>query len=82
MCFSAAASFGASATLTGVGVLAARQVTAPNQRAFAAIPVIFAIQQFVEGFVWLSLTQESWAEWTRLSTFSFLFFAEVLWPMW
>ncbi len=82
MCFSAVASFGAGVILSGVGVLAARQVTEPNQSAFAAIPVIFAIQQFVEGFVWLSLTQESWAEWTRLSTFSFLFFAEVLWPMW
>lgn len=82
MCFSAAASFGAGAILTGIGFVAARHVTEPEQRAFAAIPVIFAIQQFSEGFVWLSLTQESMVEWTRLSTFVFLFFAEVLWPMW
>lgn len=82
MCFSATASFGASAILTGIGILAARKVTEPQQRAFAAIPIIFAVQQFVEGFVWLSLTQASWAEWFRPSTFIFLFFAEVLWPMW
>ena len=82
MCFSAAASFGASAILSGVGILATRQVTEPKQRAFAAIPFIFAIQQLTEGFVWLSLTQASWAEWTRPSSFIFLFFAEVLWPMW
>ncbi len=82
MCFSTAASFGAGVILSGVAILAARQVTDPKQTAFAAIPVIFAIQQFVEGFVWLSLTQESWAEWTRPSSFIFLFFAEVLWPMW
>lgn len=82
MCFSAAASFGASAILSGVGILAARQVTEPKQRAFAAIPFIFAVQQFTEGFVWLSLTQASWAEWIRPSTFIFLIFAEVLWPMW
>lgn len=82
MCFSATASFGASAILTGIGIFAARKVTETQQRAFAAIPIIFAIQQFAEGFVWLSLTQASWAEWIRPSTFIFLFFAEVLWPMW
>lgn len=82
MCFSATASFGAGIVLSGVGILAASKVSTPKQRAFAAIPIIFAVQQFVEGFVWLSLTQASWAEWFRPSTFIFLFFAEVLWPMW
>ncbi|AEE49799.1 DUF6629 family protein [Haliscomenobacter hydrossis] len=82
MCFSATASFGASAVLTGIGIFAASKVKEPQQRAFAAIPFIFAVQQFTEGFVWLSLTQASWAEWIRPSSFIFLFFAEVLWPMW
>lgn len=82
MCFSATASFGAGIVLSGVGIVAASKVSTPQQRAFAAIPAIFAFQQFAEGFVWLSLTQASWAEWARPSTFIFLFFAEVLWPMW
>lgn len=82
MCFSATASFGAGIVLTGVGVFAASKVSTPKQWAFAAIPAIFALQQFAEGFVWLSLTQASWADWIRPSTLIFLFFAEVLWPMW
>lgn len=82
MCFSTAASFGAGVILSGAGILAAKKVTEPKQRMFATIPVIFAIQQFAEGFVWLSLTQEPFASWLRPAAFLFLFFAEVLWPLW
>jgi hypothetical protein len=82
MCFSTTASFGAGVILSGAGILAAKKVTEPKQRMFAAIPAIFAIQQFAEGFVWLSLTQESFASWLRPAAFVFLFFAEVLWPLW
>lgn len=82
MCFSTTASFGAGVMLSGAGILAASKVTEPKQRMFAAIPAIFAIQQFAEGFVWLSLTQESFSTWLRPATFAFLFFAEVLWPLW
>lgn len=82
MCFSTAASFGAGAILSGVGILAANKVTEPKQRMFATIPAIFAIQQFAEGFVWLSLTQEPFVDWLRPAAFVFLFFAEVLWPFW
>ncbi len=82
MCFSAVASFGAGALLTGAAIVAARKVQRPAQRALAAIPGIFAIQQFTEGFVWLSLSNESFARWAQTSTFLFLFFAEVFWPAW
>jgi len=82
MCFSTAASFGAGALLTGATIVAANKVKRPAQWAFAAIPGIFAVQQFSEGFVWLSLLNESFAPWTRTSTLVFLFFAEILWPMW
>jgi hypothetical protein len=82
MCFSTAASFGAGVLLTGAGILAARKSQKPAQWAFAAIPGIFAVQQFSEGFVWLSLSNESYAPWAQAATFLFLFFAEVLWPAW
>ena len=82
MCFSAAASFGAGVILSGAGILAAKKVTEPKQRMFAAIPAIFATQQFAEGFVWLSLSQEPFADWLHPAAFVFLFFAEVLWPLW
>ena len=82
MCFSTTASFGASALLTGAVIIAASKVKKPAQWPFAAIPGIFAIQQFTEGFVWLSLSNESFTSWYQISTFLFLFFAEVLWPFW
>jgi hypothetical protein len=82
MCFSTAASFGAGVLLTGATIVAVRKIQKPAQWAFAAIPGIFAIQQFSEGFVWLSLSHESLAPWTQTSTVVFLFFAEILWPMW
>jgi len=82
MCFSTAASFGAGALLTGATILAARKSQKSVQWALVAIPGIFAIQQFTEGFVWLSLTNESYAGWSQSATFWFLFFAQVYWPAW
>jgi len=82
MCFSATASFGASVLLTGATVLAVRKIQRPAQWSFAAIPGIFAIQQFIEGFVWLSLSNESYSGWSQNSIFWFLFFASVVWPAW
>lgn len=82
MCFSATASFGAGLVLSGAGWLAARKVKTPEQRAFAAIPGIFAVQQFAEGVVWYSLSDPALASWNHPAAVVFLFFAEVLWPGW
>jgi hypothetical protein len=82
MCFSAAASFIASGVLTAVGVVSLSKCHHPRQRAFAAIPLIFAVQQFIEGWVWLALHDGSRPlELIDLSR-AFLFFAMVLWPAW
>ncbi len=82
MCFSTAASFGAGVLLSGAAIVTARKMDKPTQWALAAIPGIFAIQQFSEGFVWLSLSNEPYASWAPNATFIFLFFAEVMWPAW
>jgi hypothetical protein len=82
MCFSATASFGAGTALLAVGVITLRKVTAPSQTPFAAIPLLFSIQQFAEGFLWLSLTDKNYQHWQAFSTYSFLFFAQVVWPIW
>lgn len=82
MCFSAGASFGSSAILCGVGMLALRKTTSNSQIMFAAIPLIFSLQQFTEGLVWLSLTNPAFSAWTASSIRAFLFFAQVLWPLW
>ncbi len=57
MCFNANASFGASAVIGVIGILALRKVKNPSHYAFAGIPLLFAIQQFVEGVLWLALKQ-------------------------
>jgi len=55
MCFSAAANFVGSATLGGVGVVTLKKVKHRRELLFAALPLLFAIHQFIEGFVWLGL---------------------------
>jgi hypothetical protein len=82
MCFSANASFTAGTVLSVIGALSVRKVTVPSQNFFAVIPILFAIQQFAEGFLWLSLTTSEFAELRESMTFLFLFFAQVLWPAW
>ncbi len=82
MCFSAGASFGASAVLAVTGVLTLRKVENKSQYLFAAIPIIFAVQQFTEGFVWLSISNPDFAFLHNLTVHLFLIFAQVLWPFW
>lgn len=82
MCFSATASFTASITLTIIGILACRQATQRATFLLACSPLLFALQQASEGFVWLSLTRESW-QWIQTpATYLFLFCALALWPFW
>ena len=55
MCFSATANFVGSGVLGGVGVLTFTKVKHRRELLFAALPTLFAIHQFIEGFVWLGL---------------------------
>jgi hypothetical protein len=55
LCFSATADFVASAALGVVGVATLREVKHPREIMFAALPCLFALHQFTEGFVWLGL---------------------------
>jgi hypothetical protein len=82
MCFSASSSFGAAIVISTIGVMAIKKVSTPAHYFFALIPLFFAMQQFAEGFLWLALTDSSYAplEWT--ATYFFLFFAQVVWPFW
>jgi hypothetical protein len=82
MCFSAAASFGASALLACAGIVTLRTATTPAQTPFAAIPLLFAVQQFTEGVLWVALPDAGSAQLARLATYVFLFFAQVVWPTW
>jgi hypothetical protein len=55
MCFSAAANFIGSGALAAIGVVTLTKVKHRRELLFAALPVLFGIHQFIEGFVWLGL---------------------------
>lgn len=55
MCFSAAANFVGSGVLGTIGVITLTKVKHRREFLFAALPTLFAIHQFIEGFVWLGL---------------------------
>ena len=55
MCFSATANFVGSGVLGAVGVVTLTRVKHRRELLFAALPALFAIHQFIEGFVWLGL---------------------------
>ena len=55
MCFSATANFVGSGVLSAVGVVTLTKVKHKRELLFAALPTLFALHQFIEGFVWLGL---------------------------
>ncbi len=55
MCFSATANFVGSAALGAIGVVTLTRVKHRRELLFAALPALFAVHQFIEGFVWLGL---------------------------
>ncbi len=77
MCFSANASFAASGVLTVVGAASVRENKLKRGLMYALIPLLFAAQQFIEGWQWLSVQG---SEPSRLLGYGFLFFATILWP--
>lgn len=79
MCFSAAASFSAGTLLLAVGAVTLRMVQRSAQRPYAAIPLLFAVQQLVEGVVWLSFGGPAGLNFVATQVYSF--FSHVLWPV-
>jgi Family of unknown function (DUF6629) len=55
VCFSAAANFVGSGVLGTVGVATFTKVRHKRELLFASLPTLFAVHQFIEGFVWLGL---------------------------
>ncbi len=83
MCFSAQASFTASAVLAGITLLNLRTINNKQLLPLAFVPAFFAIQQFSEGVLWLTAAQHFQPAWlANLAQNSYLFFAFVFWPLW
>jgi hypothetical protein len=80
MCFSAEASFAAAAGLTAAGAVALRLAPDRRHRPYAAVPFLFAIQQALEGMLWLVLPDGSPSVRTWL-THAYSAFSHVFWPV-
>ena len=80
MCFSATASFSAGAVLLGLGTLTLKSALRPRELPFAAIPMLFAIQQLSEGVIWLAFRYEA-PQVNDVMTHVYSFFSHVLWPV-
>ncbi len=81
MCFSAPASFVGGAVIGGIGAAAQKKVIRPDQRLFALIPLLFALQQLAEGVLWVALGSGIWETLVPAATYIFLIPALVLWPV-
>lgn len=83
MCFSAEASFGASALIGTVAAVGMVKASTPSQRVLGLIPVGFAAQQFAEGFVWMALESPAGYDtpWLSLASNAFLSVAWIIWPI-
>ena len=80
MCFSATASFSAGAVLLGIGALALKAARRPCEWPFAAIPLLFGIQQLIEGVIWLTFSADT-PLLNTVMTHLYSFFSHVLWPV-
>jgi len=82
MCFSAAASFAAAGVtgLLGAGTLARKRLR--SETALAGIPLLFAMQQALEGVIWLVLPTASGGAGAAALGFMYLFVAQCVWPVW
>ena len=80
MCFSATASLIAGAGLSVVGVTALAVTRERRALPFAAIPLLFGLQQIAEGVLWLALGRGDEVMQACASA-GFMSFAQVIWPL-
>jgi hypothetical protein len=83
MCFSTEASFTAALFLGTAGGLTLKSTSSRSQFFVASIPLLFAIQQFSEGLIWLYLSHHIGSQELFINAKrSFLTFAFLVWPIW
>lgn len=82
MCYSTAVSFTSAVVLTIGGLVCLKRMGGfnPANGVLPLLPLLFGIQQGIEGLVWWSLGAHD-PELLRASALGFLFFSHVLWPV-
>lgn len=79
MCFSAPVSFSAAAILGVAGAATLTRVRAPAELPLAAVPLLFAAQQTIEGFLWR--TVPGGADHTAALATFFAIIGLTVWPL-
>jgi hypothetical protein len=80
MCFSAAANFIGSGVLGALGVVTLTKVKHRRELLFASLPTLFAVHQFIEGFVWLGLDGTLSSDVTHNMGAAYMLYAQGLLP--
>jgi hypothetical protein len=81
MCFSATASFVTAGATAVAGIVSLRRASERRELPLAATPLLFALQQSVEGLLWLMLPVAPDGPAATGLIFVFLFMAEAFWPV-
>ncbi len=83
MCYSAQASFLTAATLAPISVSCLNSAFRRHRKIWplATIPMVFGIQQAMEGLIWTSLDHHHPQE-AEMAAKVYLFFAMAWWPFW
>jgi hypothetical protein len=79
MCFSATASFSAAGILTLAGVATLSKAHDPRERPLASVPLVFALQQGIEGLLWRTVPVSHQAGRNLATGFAVL--ALIVWPL-
>ena len=82
MCFSPEVSFTAAAVLVPAGGYAMAQAWRTDRRylTLCTLPLLFGVQQFLEGMVWIS--GHAGLDRVQAWSIAYLFFAWLGWPVW
>jgi hypothetical protein len=83
MCFSATASITSAAMLIPAGMYCLKESNRLDKRywAFAILPLMFGLQQLLEGSIWLALTHD-YEVFAHSLALGFLLFSHVFWLGW
>lgn len=83
MCFSATASFTATAVLVPTGMISVYRAAKADQRyvAIGALPLLFGIQQLFEGVVWIA-GERAAPGLVNQASLAYMFFSWLAWPVW
>ena len=82
MCFGPVASFTSGALLTAAGTVTIKTTRSKKELLFAAFPLVFGVQQIIEGFIWMAVFEGGpLHQWLKPLSALFLFFAYIFWPV-